>query len=92
MVSPCSFALSEPPSLSWLHGFSLRGLKLPGAALPENNRSKSQLQLSFSMSVYPGVSLDVETSPHSLVLIYLSNCLPFIPLKDRLAGICSFFP
>lgn len=90
MVSPCSFALAEPPSFSWLHGFPLQGLMLPRAALPENNLSKNQLQ--FSMSVYTSVSSDIETTPHSLVLIYLSNCPPFIPLKDSLVGICSFFP
>lgn len=92
MVSLCSFTLSEPPGLSWLPGFPLQGLKLPGAALPENSPSKNQLQLSLSVSVYTSVSLDVETSPRSLVLIYLSNGPPFIPLKDGLVGICSFFP
>lgn len=92
MVSPYKSLLYLPLCFSRLHGFPLWDLKLPGADLLENNLSKKQLQLLFPMSVYTSVSLDVETSPYSLALIYLSNCPPSIPLKHGLVGICSFLP
>lgn len=78
MVSLCSSFLSETPSSSWFHGLPLQGLELPGAALLANNLSKNQLQPSFSMSVHSSVSLDVEISPPSLVLINLNNCPPLL--------------
>lgn len=90
MVFPYKFLLSLPPCFSRVHGFPLWDLKLPGADLLENNLSKKQLHLLFAMSVYTSVSLDVETSPYSFVLIYHSNCSLSIPLKHGLVGICSF--
>lgn len=92
MVFPYKFLIFLPPCFSRLHVFPLWDLKLPGADLLENNLSKKQLQLLFPMSVCTSVSLDVETSPYSLVLIYLSNCSPSSPLKHGLVGICSFSP